>query len=270
MGLRTESRTTWLTPASNEVGVPALGRPALRSHSAYRLRFAESPEDRRAAYRLRFLVFNLELNEGLESAYRDGYDVDEFDAVCDHLIVEHAPSGEIIGTYRLQTGAVAARNFGYYSSREFEFAPYERFRAQIVELGRAAIHRDHRCFDVLTLLWHGIADYAKERNARYLLGCSSLSSQKPEEGSALYWSLQNFLAEPRLRTKPLPRTAFPLLAANGSRAQIKTPRLLRAYLSMGARICGEPAMDRDFATIDFLTLLDLQELAPAARSRFLR
>ena len=270
MGLRTESPATWLAPASEGIGVPPLERPALRSQGAYRLRFAESPEERRAAYRLRFLVFNLELNEGLESAYRDGYDVDEFDAVCDHLIVEHALSGGIIGTYRLQTGVVAARNLGYYSAREFEFAPYERLRAQVVELGRAAIHRDHRCFDVLTLLWRGIADYAKERNARYLLGCSSLSSQSPEEGSALYWSLQDFLAQPSLRTTPLPRTAFPLLAADCMRDQIRAPRLLRAYLSIGARICGEPAMDRDFATIDFLTLLDLEELAPVARSRFLR
>lgn len=33
-----------------------------------------SEPDRLAAYRLRFAVFNLELNEGLESAYYTGYD----------------------------------------------------------------------------------------------------------------------------------------------------------------------------------------------------
>ena len=49
----------------------------------------------------------------------------------------------------------------------------------------------------------------------------------------------------------------------------KTPKLLRAYLSVGAKICGPPALDRQFKTIDFLTLLDLEALPPAARQRFL-
>ena len=40
----------------------------------YRLRLAESLDDLEAAYRLRFLVFNLELGEGLEAAYEHGYE----------------------------------------------------------------------------------------------------------------------------------------------------------------------------------------------------
>ena len=55
------------------------------------------------------------------------------------------------------------------------------------------------------------------------------------------------------------------LAADG--AQI--PKLLRAYLTLGAKICGPPALDREFKTIDFLTLLDLETLHPLARQRFL-
>src|SRR5262252_1911303 len=70
----------------------------------YAVRIAELPEERLQAFRLRFLVFNLELNEGLESAYQTGYDTDEFDPVCDHLIVEHLPTGQVIATYRMQTG----------------------------------------------------------------------------------------------------------------------------------------------------------------------
>lgn len=53
----------------------------------YHLRLASSEADRIAAFRLRFLVFNLELNEGLEAAYATGQDTDDFDSVCDHLIV---------------------------------------------------------------------------------------------------------------------------------------------------------------------------------------
>jgi putative hemolysin len=47
------------------------------------------------------------------------------------------------------------------------------------------------------------------------------------------------------------------------------PKLLRAYLSVGAKICGPPALDREFKTIDFLTLLDLERLPLSARSKFM-
>jgi putative hemolysin len=47
------------------------------------------------------------------------------------------------------------------------------------------------------------------------------------------------------------------------------PKLLKTYLAIGARICGPPAWDRDFGTIDFLTLLDLRLLSSSARNRFL-
>src|SRR5437016_12843325 len=207
-------------------------KPAL-ARGPYQLRFAESREDLEAAFRLRFLVFNLELNEGLESAYETGYDTDEFDKACDHLIVEHRPSRQVVGTYRLQTGRVAGSNLGYYSAREFDFSPYEPIRNSLVELGRASIHRDHRSFEVLTLLWRGIASYALQRNARYLVGCSSLTSQCPQEGSDMYWRLKEFLVEPVLRTSPRPGFTIPISAAIPETPRINPPRLLRAYLSIG-------------------------------------
>jgi len=40
-------------------------------------------------------------------------------------------------------------------------------------------------------------------------------------------------------------------------------------LSIGAKICGPPALDRQFKTIDFLTLLDLDSLPAMIRERFL-
>jgi len=233
------------------------------------VRFAESLQDLEAAFRLRFLVFNLELDEGLEAAYKEGYDTDEFDADCDHLIVEHRWTLQVVGTYRLQTGASAARNLGYYSAREFDFTPYESLRDSIVELGRASIHREHRSLQVLSLLWRGIAAYAKEHRARYLVGCSSLTSQDPKAGSAMYLSLQQYLANSALRTTPHQDFEIPILPAYSNGASVQPPKLLRAYLSIGAKICGPPALDREFKTIDFLTLLDLHSISGCARSRFL-
>ena len=248
---------------------PKRNTPSKGGAGSYRVRFAETREDLEGAYRLRFLVFNLELGEGPESAYRDGYERDEFDEVCDHLLVEDTKSGQIVGAYRLQTGAGAARNLGYYSAREFDFTPYELLRSKLVELGRACIHRDHRSFEVLTLLWRGIAVYAQERNARYLVGCSSLTSQSPSDGLAIYSQLRDFLVEPSLQT--VPRTAYQLPVDEPSSPQfeLRPPKLLRAYLSIGARICGSPAIDRAFKTIDFLTLLDLEAMYSGARARFL-
>src|ERR1700761_838238 len=78
--------------------------PIIAECGAYRARLAATEKDKLAAYRLRFMVFNLELNEGLESAFENGYDTDHYDEVCDHLIVEHAGTGSVVGTYRLQDG----------------------------------------------------------------------------------------------------------------------------------------------------------------------
>jgi putative hemolysin len=46
------------------------------------------------------------------------------------------------------------------------------------------------------------------------------------------------------------------------------PRLIRLYLDYGARMCSEPALDRDFKTIDFLALFDLQDLPPKLMKMF--
>src|SRR5437899_2516241 len=73
----------------------------------YRVYLARTEDERRAAFRLRFRVFNLELNEGLESAYQTGEDTDEFDPFCDHLVVQDDSTGSVVGTYRVQTGISA-------------------------------------------------------------------------------------------------------------------------------------------------------------------
>lgn len=235
---------------------------------SYQVRLACGEGDLMAALRLRFEVFNLELNEGLEDAFRTGHDIDEFDAVYDHIIVEHTPARRIVGTYRVQTGMAAALNSGYYSEREFDFTPYEQLRPEVIELGRACIHREHRSTDVLYLLWRGIARYAIHHRARYLIGCSSLTSQDAAQGTAVYDLLHEYVADPEFCTTPQPQFAMPLVRANG--ADYKVPKLLRTYLAIGAKICGPPAIDREFKTIDFLTLLDLGELHPRIQARFLK
>ena len=261
-------------------------RPSIHAEVGhYRLRLAQSVEDRDAACRLRFRVFNIELGEGLESSYQTGLDSDQFDLFCDHLLVEDKLSRRIVGTYRMQSGTSAARNLGYYSEQEFDLTPYEPLRAGILELGRASIDREHRTPEVLTLLWRGIAQYATDMGLRYLIGCSSLNSQDPAEGWQMYDQLEQYRVQKEFETVPTERFACPTgqicrepqqpAKQEGSDLQthssipVKIPKLLKTYLAIGARIAAPPAWDREFGTIDFLTLLDLKLISPAARSRFL-
>lgn len=258
----------------------------------YRLRLAETVEDREAACRLRFNVFNIELGEGLRNSYQTGLDTDRFDDHCEHLLVEdkleQSPARRVVGTYRMQSGMTAGRNLGYYSAQEFNLSPYEPLRADILELGRASIDREHRTPEVLLLLWRGVAQYATEMGLRYLIGCSSLTSKDPSEGWQMYRQLERFRVPPEFATEPTAAYACPIeqedanALALPSRMEsnrmepslpvappVKVPKLLRTYLAIGSFICGPPAWDREFGTIDFLTLLDLQVMSPSARNHFL-
>ncbi len=234
----------------------------------YRVTLAQTLAEREAACRLRFKVFNIELGEGLQASYKTGLDTDQFDLFCEQLIVEDRSTRNIVGTYRMQTGLTAAGMLGYYSEQEFDFTPYEPIRSSILELGRASIDREHRSSEVLTLLWRGIAQYSRVYNLRYLIGCSSLNSQDAKTGWQIYRQLSEHLVVPEFRTHPTSSHVLPY-TEEAPEASAKVPKLLRTYIGIGARICGPPALDREFGTIDFLTLQDMRELTPAARVRFL-
>ena len=270
---------------------PVETRPRINAEvGRYRVRLAQTAEDREAACRLRFKVFNIELGEGLESSYRTGLDTDKFDMVCEHLLVEDKlednPAKRIVGTYRMQSGDTAARHLGYYSEQEFGFAPFEPLRAGILELGRASIDREHRTPEVLTLLWRGIAQYATDMGLRYLIGCSSINSQNPADGWQMYRQLEHYVVPPEFETvptaayacsnmetdavvRPSANEGTQQLASAGAGTQVKVSKLLKTYLAIGCRIGGPPAWDREFGTIDFLTFLDLKLVSSSARNRFL-
>ncbi len=239
-----------------------------RGSEIYSVSLAKSASEIEAAQSLRFKVFNLELNEGLDASFATQLDQDPFDEICDHLIVRWNPTGEIVGTYRLQTGTMAAAgSLGYYSAQEFDLSPFEPVRHELVELGRACVERKHRNLRVLGLLWKGIAEYCQARGGRYLIGCSSVTSEDPRVGAELYFSMaREHLVDPCFRTLPLPTH---LCALDEGATTAKAPKLFRAYLSLGAKICGPPALDSEFHTIDFLTFLDLKSLDEDVLNRFM-
>jgi putative hemolysin len=48
------------------------------------------------------------------------------------------------------------------------------------------------------------------------------------------------------------------------------PALFQSYLNLGAKVCGGPALDRLFKTIDFLVVLDIEALDLHSYRFFLR
>ena len=236
----------------------------------YRLRFARTAQDLDRLLALRFEVFNLELGEGLEESFATGRDTDRFDASCHHMLVEEK-GGELIGTYRMQTAAMAARGHGFYSAGEYDLDVLPgRVLDQSVEIGRACIHRNHRKRTVLFLLWKGLARYLVHTERRYLFGCCSLTSQDQAAGIRLYRQLQaRGKVHPEFDVRPLPHTRC---EASDDRVaalpDIKVPPLFATYLRYGALVCSRPAIDREFKTIDYLVLMDTAALSRRTRLIF--
>ena len=249
-------------------GIP----PMVLERGEYRLHFATTPAELDEILRLRYDIYNLEMGEGLDESARTGRDVDAFDAQCHHLLVRHAVSGECVGTYRLQTAAMARSGCGFYTDQEFRIAELpESVREEAVEVGRACIGRAHRNGQVLQLLWKGLANYLLRNGKRHLFGACSLASQDPVEGLMLYRELSaNGHLHPAIRLEPRPgwecriAGSLPLIARTP-----EMPRLLQAYLNLGGSVCGEPALDRAFKTIDYLVLLDAETMPPGVFRRFL-
>jgi len=213
-----------------------------------------------AAQRLRHDVFAGELGATLHST-AVGMDVDEFDAYCDHLVVRHDRSGEVVGTYRLLPPQRAIQLGRRYAESEFDMSGVSVLWEQLVEAGRSCVHPSHRTGAVINLMWAAIARYVANNGHRWLGGCASVPCADAEGVRQLS---QNHLSPEELRVKPrnpVPRTESPLGQAN-------VPPLLKGYLRLGAWVCGEPAHDPDFDCADFYVLLDLERINPRYLKRW--
>jgi len=232
------------------------------------VRFAQTEADVDAICRLRFEVFNLEMGEGLDTAHAIGEDRDAYDAQCQHLLVEFFPEGEeqaeVVGTYRLQTARSAEEGAGFYSASEFDLSglPPEMLE-DAIELGRACVRKEHRNRRSLFLLWRGLAAYVLWHRKRYFFGCNSLTTESELEG----WRMMRYLTchghvHPEFLVDPQPgySCSSPAPATPEDEMPLEIPPLFGIYLRYGAKVCGPPAHDSLFHTIDFLTVVDLDEM----------
>lgn len=238
----------------------------------YLVRFAQNKEEVKRAQRLRFNVFNLELDEGLSSAYEDQLDVDKYDEQFHHLLVIDKKSEEVIGTYRMQTYAVASESLGFYTANEFDLSSIsDEVMTKSTEVGRACIAKEHRNGRVLFLLWRGLAAYMNQMNTRYMFGCCSITSQDTQEAWEVmaYLKKKNYL-HPDIMVEATPKFNCPKPSNMPENAGENTelPQLFRLYMDIGTKVCSPPAIDREFSTIDYLIILDKDKIDERTRMLF--
>lgn len=234
---------------------------------SYTIRFASSDEDRERLYQLRYQVFHEEF--GVGSGNADGLDIDAYDEFSDHLIIEHGPTSQIIGTYRMQPYDKAIKHIGFYTEQEFFCHDFpESVLSDSIEIGRLCIQNAHRSRRVIMLLWKGLAMYLKAVNKNCLFGCSSIMTQSSDDAARAVTVLKEngfYHSEYLLRVQE--KYAIQDLKENVPADGFSLPQLMIVYIKMGARICSLPAIDREFKTIDFLGLLDSRTL-PAHQQNF--
>lgn len=236
--------------------------------------FATDEDDICRAQRLRYEVFCSEYNIDLagEKTWRGlPIDAEELDKYCLHLVVRKQPDQAIIGYTRVITSELAARHNGFYSNQEFDLRQLLLHKTgRFIEIGRTCIHPDYRSGATIAVLWSFLAKYMQQFHYQYLFGCASVSME--DEGLALasimpeirnkYWATPDYKVEPR---EPV---SVPTLTAGVTKPSY--PPLLKAYLRIGAQVCGEPCFDPEFNVADLLVLLDLKKVARRYAKHFLK
>ena len=144
-----------------------------------------------------------------------------------------------------------------------------------LELGRACIQKEHRKgATVISLLWRGIVEYMNLSGANILYGCSSVKVQTTYEAALVYKYfveqkavLDSNKASPVGEFKMLDfKYCYNELPEKLTLEQIQTaesliPSLLKFYIKFGAKIASEPAFDREFKCMDFLTIMKKEEIS---------
>lgn len=234
----------------------------------FSVRPATSASDIEASQRLRYRVFAGELGAHID----DGgtrLDRDRYDIHCRHLLVRDNTTGAVVASTRLLCDEQAERAGGFYSAGEFALDMIHGLPGRVLEVGRTCVDADYRNGAVIATLWQGIAGIITGEGFDYLFGCASIGL---EDGGARARRMLDairaeHMAEPRYRVQP--RQPLP----RGDRVvegPVRMPPLLKAYLNLGARACGEPYWDRDFQCADVFMLLDVSDLNPRYARHFLK
>jgi len=264
-----------LASATNSMGSSAqcmpgkdfLSRPAKK---AVQVTWARHQDEVREAQKLRFEVFGTEMGARL-STLVPGHDVDLFDDYCEHLLVKHPETGQVIGTYRVLTPAQANRVGSTYSDTEFDLTRLRDMRKRMVELGRSCVHADHRHGGVVMALWGALFEFMDRNRLDTMIGCASIpmlhNGVVSGDVAASIWHQlrQTHLADIQYHVRP--RLPLPVEELDHN-LPIAPPALIRGYLKLGAKVLGAPAWDPDFNTADLPMMMRTADLPARYRKHF--
>lgn len=247
--------------AANPVTFDPIRPPRLHAGLAQDIR------DVRASQRLRYRVFADELGARLASAPL-GLDCDALDPYCDHLLVRD-PQQQVIGSTRLLSAEQARQAGGFYSAAEFELGTLPRLQGRILEVGRTCIDAAHRNGSTIATLWSELAAYIQRHQFDYLIGCASIELNEGEERiqQMLHYVRQHHSGPTEFGIRAL--NPYPLKPSAFS-GKPNLPPLLRAYMNLGAQVCGEPCLDPEFSVVDLFIFLDLKQLSNRYARHFLQ
>ena len=220
----------------------------------------------REAQSLRFNVFSGEFNAKLKGAEL-GLDMDDYDAHCRHIGVRDLSTGELVATTRLLDHTAAHGLGRFYSEEEFSLHGLGGLQGPILEIGRTCVAPDYRNGGTIAVLWGELAEVLNEGGYSYLMGCASIPMldggvqaraimQRLRER---YLCTEHLRAEPK---KPLPELDVP------ANVIAEMPPLLKAYMRLGAKVCGEPCWDEAFQVADVFILLKRENLCPRYARHF--
>ncbi len=254
----------------------------LAQRNGLTVRLALTPEDIRAAQRLRYRVFYEELSAmPCSEAKLTRLDADRFDSFCDHLLVIQdntsddgagtaVTGGNLVGTYRLLRQDVASKNGGFYSESEFELGPLlQRHRhLKFLEVGRSCVAEGFRDKPVAELLWQGIWNYVRYHKLDVMLGCASLPGTNVSQLSDELSFLAHVSPAPvewQVSALPDKKTEMALkdMCGVNQKAVLKNlPTLIKAYLRLGCYIGEGAVIDHQFNTTDVLIVLPVAVIKP--------
>ena len=220
-----------------------------------------------AAQALRYRVFAEEMGAVLHSPVA-GLDVEALDIYCDHLVVCDNNTGEIVATTRLLSGQGAERAGRYYSEGEFYLDGVLSMSGRFLEVGRTCIDSRYRGGAPLAMLWNGLAEYAVRGGFDYIMGCASIS---PGPSGFAVDAVYRQIEPEQLGASSLgviPRRSIPAYK-RCVRDESSIPPLLKAYLRLGAWVCGEPFWDEDFDVMDVFILLPMKSMHSRYEQHFI-
>lgn len=243
-----------------EKGKKTKNRPQLYTE------LAATEADVRESQALRHRIFSGELGAKLHTPV-EGLDIDRFDDYCHHLLVRSAETGEVVASTRLLPGAKIAEAGGFYSESEFDLTNIKKLDGRILEVGRTCVAPAYRTGAAIAVLWSGLAAYVNLHGFDYLCGCASIELEDDGVRAAAIMKRlrQQGLIDEEHRVTPL--NPLPLVEAD-TNITAAMPPLLKAYIRLGAKICGEACWDPDFNVADVFILVKLSEMDNAYARHF--